>query len=56
MMADKLNEIKAAGINSFRIHFTFENKAQVEEILHSFKINQNPLTKFTRGHFYRGAL
>lgn len=56
MMADKLKEIQDAGINSFRIHFTFENKAQVEEILHSFKTYQNPLTKFTRGHFYRGAL
>ncbi len=56
MMADKLKEIMDAGIGSFRIHFTFENKAQVEEILHCFKTNQNPLTKFTRGHYYRGAL
>ncbi len=56
MMADKLREIEEAGIGSFRIHFTFENKAQVEEILHCFKTRQNPLTKFTRGHFYRGAL
>ncbi len=56
MMADKLNEIKDCGISSFRIHFTLENKAQVEEILHCFKTKQNPLTKFTRGHFYRGAL
>ncbi len=56
MMADKTDELKEAGINCFRIHFTYENKAQVEEILHSFKIKQNPLTKFTRGHFYRGAL
>ncbi len=56
MMADKLKEIMDAGIESFRIHFTFENKAQVEEILHCFKTYQNPLTKFTRGHFYRGAL
>ena len=56
MMADKLDELKEAGIDSLRIHFTYENKAQVEEILHSFKIKQNPLTKFTRGHFYRGAI
>lgn len=56
MMADKTDELRDAGINCFRLHFTYENKAQVEEILHSFKIKQNPLTKFTRGHFYRGAL
>lgn len=56
MMADKTDELKEAGINCLRLHFTYENKAQIEEILHSFKIKQNPLTKFTRGHFYRGAL
>jgi putative protease len=55
MMADKLKDIKAAGVNRVCLKFFDENKAQVEEIILSFKSGQNPLTKFTRGHFYRGA-
>jgi putative protease len=55
MMADKLNDIKAAGINQVCLKFFDENKAQIEEIILSIKLGQNPLTKFTRGHFYRGA-
>ena len=56
MMADKMADIKKAGIKNVRLDFTFENKAQTEEILLSFKNSFNPLTKFTRGHFYRGAI
>jgi len=56
IMADKINDIKKAGIKNIRLDFVFENKAQTEEILLSFKNGFNPLTKFTRGHFYRGAI
>ena len=56
IMADKLKDIKKAGIKNVRLDFVFENKAQTEEILTCFKTDTNPLTKFTRGHFYRGAL
>ena len=55
MMADKLNDIRAAGINQVSLRFSDENKAQTEEIIRAFKLEQNPLTRFTRGHFYRGA-
>jgi putative protease len=55
MMADKLPDIMAAGINRVCLRFHDENRAQVEEIIRSFKLGQNPLSKFTRGHFYRGA-
>ncbi len=55
MMSDKLNDLRAAGIGSVRLHFFRENKAQVQEIIHSFKMEQNPLTRYTRGHYYRGA-
>ncbi len=55
MMADKLNDVRAAGVTQVRLHFFLENKAQVQEIIHSFKLEQNPLTRYTRGHFYRGA-
>ncbi|MBP3448293.1 MAG: U32 family peptidase [Clostridia bacterium] len=55
MMSDKLNDIRAAGVNCVRLHFFRENKAQVQEIIHSFKLEQNPLTRYTRGHYYRGA-
>ena len=55
MMADKLNDVRAAGINQVCLQFTDENKMQLEEIIRAFKLEQNPLTRFTRGHFYRGA-
>jgi putative protease len=55
MMADKLNDVRASGINQVRLNFLDENKAELEEIILAFKLEQNPLTKFTRGHFYRGA-
>ena len=55
IMADKLSDIKKSGIKNIRLDFVFENKAQTEEILMCFKNEINPLTKFTRGHFYRGA-
>lgn len=55
MMSDKLNDLRAAGVDQVRLHFFQENKAQVQEIIHSFKMEQNPLTRYTRGHYYRGA-
>lgn len=55
IMADKLDDLKKAGVKYARLDFVFENKAQTEEILMCFKNGINPLTKFTRGHFYRGA-
>ena len=55
MMSDKLNDFRAAGVTQIRLHFFMENKAQVQEIIHSFKLEQNPLTRYTRGHYYRGA-
>lgn len=55
MMSDKLNDLRAAGVTQVRLHFFRENKAQVQEIIHSFKMEQNPLTRYTRGHYYRGA-
>ena len=56
IMTDKLDDIKNAGISTIRLDFVFENKAQTEEILMCVSAHINPLTKFTRGHFYRGAL
>lgn len=55
IMSDKISDIQKAGIKNIRLDFVFENKAQTEEILMCFKNGINPLTKFTRGHFYRGA-
>lgn len=55
MMSDKLNDLRAAGVGTIRLHFFRENKAQVQEIIHSFRLEQNPLTRYTRGHYYRGA-
>lgn len=56
IMADKFDDLKRAGVKYARLDFVFENKAQTEEILMCFKNGINPLTKFTRGHFYRGAI
>lgn len=56
IMSDKISDIQKAGIKNIRLDFVFENKAQTEEILMCFKNGVNPLTKFTRGHFYRGAI
>ena len=53
VMADKLDEIKQAGVNQVCLKFFNENKAEVEEIVRAFKLGHNPLSKFTRGHFYK---
>ncbi|MDP4133961.1 MAG: hypothetical protein Q8882_08115, partial [Bacillota bacterium] len=55
-MADKLNEIKSAGIGGVRLSFTFESPVECAKIYLMFKENKKiefPKS-FTRGHFYRG--
>ena len=54
-MADKLKEIKDAGVSYARMYFTTETPKQVEEIIESYKTGAPPPKNFTRGGFYKGV-
>ncbi len=56
IMSDKLSDMEKSGINYVLLSFYGENMKGCEEIFNMFENGQNKLEKFTRGHFYRGAL
>ena len=56
VMSDKMNDLKMSGIDYVLLSFYSENMKRCEEVLNMYKSNDNLFEKFTRGHFYRGAL
>ena len=56
VMSDKLDDIRRSGIDYILLSFYGENMKGCEEIFNMYKSGVNNLEKFTRGHFYRGAL
>ena len=56
VMSDKLDDIRRSGIDYILLSFYGENMKGCEEIFNMYKSGVNSLEKFTRGHFYRGAL
>lgn len=57
-MADKLSELKDAGIDGLQLWFYDENGDKVRDIIAEYKGEKDtsPPDDFTRGHFYRGFL
>ena len=55
-MADKLNDLKDAGVRTALLHFTVEREEECRKIIKAFKENAKPEMPFTRGHFYRGVV
>jgi len=56
-LISNLKEIKAMGINNFRLDFIDESREEIIEILNKFKeeAREIDMTKYTRGHFKRGV-
>lgn len=54
-MADKLQDLEAAGITGFDFFFTSETPQECRAILESYRSREPAKTPFTRGHFYRGV-
>ncbi|MCH5191230.1 MAG: U32 family peptidase [Oscillospiraceae bacterium] len=52
-MADRLREIPPADFCLF--NFTTESRAEIEEIINSYKTGNKPAGEFTRGLLYRGV-
>lgn len=57
-MADKLDEIKEAGVSGLQLWFYDENADEVTDIIGRYRGERDsaPPEDFTRGHFYRGFL
>lgn len=60
MAFDMINEIRSLGIKQFRLDFTVESKAEVDEVLKSYESALNGESfkfaeDFTRGHLKRGV-
>ena len=63
-MADKIDDLKKAGVRKFHLSFTIEEPEQCVNILREYKraiggarvLNAREANSFTRGHFYRGVL
>lgn len=57
-MADKLSDLKSAGIDGLQLWFFDEAPDRVEKIIGEYSGIEapNPPHDFTRGHFYRGFL
>ncbi len=56
VMSDKLSDMGKSGINYVLLSFYSENMKGCEQIFNMYKSRVNNFEKFTRGHFYRGAL
>ena len=56
VMSDKYEDFKKSGVDFIMLSFYSENMKKCEEIFNMFKTGENNFEKFTRGHFYRGAL
>ena len=56
VMSDKKADMERSGIDYILISFYGENMKGCEEVFSMFSEGENRLSKFTRGHFYRGAL
>ncbi len=61
-MADRLEELKRAGISGFRLVFTVEPAAECTRVIREYQeafcgkpVLPPPENTFTRGHFYRGV-
>ena len=52
-MADRLREIPSADFWFF--NFTTETREEARDIINSYKTENKPAGKFTRGLFYRGV-
>ncbi len=57
-MADKLSELKEAGVDGLQLWFYDESGEEVRDIIERYKGEKDasPPEDFTRGHFYRGFL
>lgn len=56
IMSDKYEDLKRSGIDYILLSFYGENMKKCEEVFEMYKNRVNTFEKFTRGHFYRGAL
>ena len=56
IMSDKMDDFKKSGVDYVLLSFYSENMKRCEEIFNMYKTKENNFEKFTRGHFYRGAL
>lgn len=56
VMSDKYDDISKSGVDYILLSFYSENMKGCEEVFNMFKNKENNFDKFTRGHFYRGAL
>ena len=56
-MADKLGDLRRAGINGLQLWFTDEGAKETARIISDYKNGTDkPIENFTRGHFYRGMV
>ena len=56
VMSDKYEDLAKSGVDYILLSFYGENMKRCEEIFNMYKNKENNFEKFTRGHFYRGAL
>lgn len=56
-MADRLDDLRRAGIDGLQLWFTTETAHETEKIVADYKNGTTePIENFTRGHFYRGMV
>lgn len=54
-LLDQKSELTKMGLHAFRLHFTFETKEQVHNLLDNYCLERNPDIETTKGHFKRGV-
>ena len=54
-MADKMADLKSAGVSFALLDFTVESCDEIERIFKKYKEGKTFGGNFTRGHFYRGV-
>ena len=54
-LLDQLEAVQSLGVGAYRIMFTTESAAEVQQVLEGWMAGAKPKMDFTRGHFKRGV-